>query len=73
MAYMKQLSSSLSSFLGLIVAFLLSNHLGVLIYVPPLIKSIWLNLISKKFTNYYLPFCFLMFLDIFLSMTCKNM
>ena len=43
MAYMKQLPSSSSLFLGLIVAFLLDNHLGVSIYVPPLIKSI-LNL-----------------------------
>ena len=43
MAYMKQLLSSSSLFLGLIVAFLLDNHLGGSIYVPPLIKSI-LNL-----------------------------
>ena len=43
MAYMKQLLSSSSLFLGLIVAFLLDNHLGVSIYAPPLIKSI-LNL-----------------------------
>ena len=47
MAYWKQL---LSLFFGLIVAFLLDTYFGDWIYDDPLIKSIWLNLISKIFT-----------------------
>ena len=48
MAYIKHFLSSSLSFLGLILAFFY-NHALVSIYVSPLIKSIWLNLISMQF------------------------
>ena len=49
MAYIKHFLSSSLSFLGLILAFVFDNHALVSIYVSPLIKSIWLNLISMQF------------------------